>query len=387
LPDLFAAFATDWAINPRKAFDGWLAARNFRGSSAEVYRAQWHHFLDWLAERNKTLLTTEPALIQEFVATLDVKRQQRARYLRIMERVFDDMAKEAPAAGNPARPVSRSTDSAWTDARSNAPTGFLSEMETAQIWRELERAIPLPAGTSGGVPAAAGAIAVAPVATLPQDTTPAHGPVPATPDSPPLPLHWRDLRDRALAAVMLGAGLKLSEAEALTIRCITFDAPLHASAPAAGSQGADTLLIEGSDPRFHRRTPIDTRTKTILQSWLTARREADVPGDLVFPAGRGGRPMHKATALRAIDTLVEQAGPMPRRTARISPQTLRNAYAANLIEAGADDDLLMERLGFAQILSAKRLRAAWSDWQRASAHAQTVYDAVLKAIAPSGKPE
>lgn len=312
---------SNWAAEPRKAFDDWLTAQRFRGSSAEVYRAQWNHFIDWLAERGKHLSNAEPVLIDEFVATLDVKREQRARYLRIMERVFDDMAEDRPTGGNPARPVARAIDAPWAAARSNAPTGFLSVHERERLWEAL------------------------------RCTTDLHG----------NPLHWRDLRDRALAALLLGNGLKLSEAESLTLRCVSFE--------------NGTILIESNDPaerRYARTLPMDASAKDILACWLLARQAASVEGDLVFAAGRGGRTMHKATVLRAIDTLVEQAGLLEERTSRISPQTLRNAYAATLFEADADDALLSERLGFAQSISARRLRSAWQEWQRASADAAAV---------------
>ncbi|MGI4861854.1 MAG: tyrosine-type recombinase/integrase [Janthinobacterium lividum] len=330
--DLFNQSSADWAVDPRKTFDAWLASRNFRGSSADVYRAQFNHFLDWLGERGKTLMSTEPSLIDEFVGTLDVKRQQRARYLRIMERVFDDMFQEAASAGNPARPVARSVDAPWTDTRSNAPTGFLSESERERFWSELARAVD-------------DAI---------EDTAAARQ-----------PMHWRDVRDRALAALILGCGLKLSEAETLKQRCVLSDSA--------------RVLVEAADPRYSRHVPVPPLAMRIIERWLAARMLAEVSGDLVFPAGRGGKPMHKATVLRAIDELVERAGLLGVRTARISPQTLRNAYAATLFEAGESDELLAERLGFAQLVSSKRLRTAWLDWQRASARNAAIRHAVAQA--------
>lgn len=320
--DLFNQSSADWVADPRRTFDAWLSARHFRGSSADVYRAQWNHFLDWLNDRGRTLLNTEPSLIDEFAATLDVKRQQRARYLRIMERVFDDMFQERPAAGNPARPVARAIDAPWTDTRSNAPTGFLSETERMQLWAAFEQSV-----AENGVP-----------------------------------LHWRDLRDRAMGAMLLGTGLKLSEAETL---------PLSSLALSERS-----VRIEGTDPRYVRLLPLSEQTTTIVERWMVARQQAGVDGELVFPAGRGGRAMHKATVLRAIDTIVEGVGLMNIRNARISPQTLRNAYAATLFESGESDEFVAERLGFAQLLSAKRLRTAWLDWQRNQARQDAIRAAV-----------
>jgi site-specific recombinase XerC len=393
--DLFNQSLADWAEDPRTTFDAWLAARNFRGSSADVYRAQFHHFLDWLAERGKTLVHAEPALIDAFVATLDVKRQQRARYLRIMERVFDDMFNNAPAGGNPARPVARAIDAPWTDTRSNAPTGFLTPAQCTSLWEAFDL---LHADRSTAQNAD-------PLKHLQMDQVGQTAPG-ATPSKTRavLPMHWRDQRDRALGAVLLGAGLKLSEAENLQLDAVDL------------AQKQLTAVAE--DPRYTRHVPMDTRLTGILAHWLRTREETAIEGNLVFPAGRSGHAMHKATALRAIDTIVASArlrdagipntdattaaGPAaaiaferevevntkritasvaPRNTDRISPQTLRNAYAATLFESDASDELVAERLGFAQLLSAKRLRAAWHDWQRAKAHAAAIKQEVARANA------
>ncbi|MCY0385875.1 tyrosine-type recombinase/integrase [Robbsia sp. Bb-Pol-6] len=348
--DLFNQSSADWAVDPRRTFDAWLASRHFRGSSADVYRAQFNHFLDWLGERGKTLMSTEPSLIDEFVGTLDVKRQQRARYLRIMERVFDDMFQEAATAGNPARPVARSVDAPWTDTRSNAPTGFLSDGERDRLWRELARAVEED---------------VTAMADAADGKDAAHAPAGKGRADPRQPMHWRDVRDRALAALMLGCGLKLSEAETLTWRCVL--------------TGDARVLVEAADPRYSRYVPVPPLALHIVERWFAARALAEVGGDLVFPAGRGGKPMHKATVLRAIDELVARAGLLGVRTARISPQTLRNAYAATLFEAGEPDELLAERLGFAQLVSSRRLRTAWLDWQRATARNAAIRLAVAQA--------
>lgn len=73
--------------------------------------------------------------------------------------------------------------------------------------------------------------------------------------------------------------------------------------------------------------------------------------------------MHKATMLRAIDAIVESAGLTSSRTARASPQTLRNTYAAELFE----HDVLPERvgkwLGFMRPISSNRLHRAWKNWR------------------------
>ena len=87
--DLFDSERQDWLIDPRAAFDAWLAGQNFRHSSAEVYRAQWGLFLEWLQARHKNLVTVDMGSIAEFVGGLSIRKPQRARYLRLIERVLD----------------------------------------------------------------------------------------------------------------------------------------------------------------------------------------------------------------------------------------------------------------------------------------------------------
>ncbi|WP_347558229.1 tyrosine-type recombinase/integrase [Robbsia sp. KACC 23696] len=398
-----------WYADPRAAFDAWMSLQRFRSSSILVYRAQWHHFLDWLAARGRTLRGAEPALIDEFAATIDVKRQQRARYLRIMERVFDDMSGQSQALGNPARAVTRSIDAPWTDTASNAPTGFLDRSERTCLWEELARA--------------------------------------DAPDGQPLP--WRDLRDRAMAAMLLGAGLKLNELESMRldqVRLGVIPSTRHsdtsteppatprwsiqqetdrrggalwiaraeggnrppapydvdaldraeaanttetadrasASVQADWGGGDETVpTAERAAPALderdgYRTVPIPLHAAVILQRWLQARAENAVEADLVFPAGRNGLKMHKATALRAIDVLVERSGLRALHHGRVSPQTLRNAYAAALFSAGLPDEQVAERLGMIKVLSARRLRAAW-DVARAAPNTNGAGDGSMTA--------
>ncbi|MFP3607770.1 site-specific integrase, partial [Paraburkholderia sp. SIMBA_053] len=68
--DLFDTERQDWLVDPRTAFDAWLAGQNFRHSSAEVYRAQWGLFLEWLQARHKNLVTVDMRSIAEFVGGL-----------------------------------------------------------------------------------------------------------------------------------------------------------------------------------------------------------------------------------------------------------------------------------------------------------------------------
>jgi site-specific recombinase XerD len=305
-PDLFDQTPEDWVRDPRKAFDAWLVSQAFRRSSAEVYRAQWGHFIDWLELTRQPLLEVDEHAIITFLTGLEAKKQQRARYLRLIERVFDHLLAKR-SAPNPARRAVLTRDATWPETDDNEPTGFLTRSERTRLIAQLETS--LPSLTPGA--------------------------------------YWREARDRALCAVFLGAGLKLGEAQALKLGALLDDA---------------WILVEAEDPRFSRRTRLAPFARPVMAMWLRLREAAGIPGQLVFPSSSRGSRMHKATVLRGIDAQVEMAGIAESRQARASPQTMRNTFAASLFEAGESPELVAQWLGYSQLLSAQRLLASWKAW-------------------------
>jgi site-specific recombinase XerD len=307
-PDLFDQRPADWTTQPDAAFDAWLATQEFRRSSADVYRAQWGAFLAWLGEQRQDLATVDTQSIALFVGELPIKKTQRIRYLRLIERVLDHVRRSEYGSTNPARFIAQDGEASWRSARDNDPTGFLAPVERAALLTCLFS--PLPAG--GGA-------------------------------------HWKERRDRALVAAFLGAGLKTGEARSLTISCIKSDATM--------------LTVHASQPDSVRETHVASFAIALFDAWLAERRRSRIPGDLVFPASLNGRPMHKATMLRAVDAIIETADIASSRSARASPQTLRNTYAAELFENGVDPERVGGWLGFMQPVSSHRLHRAWKNWQ------------------------
>ncbi len=306
--DLFDQHREDWRRDPRAAFDAWLASQQFRRSSADVYRAQWGLFLDWLKLTRKTIQTVDTATIANFVASLDIRKPQRARYLRLIERVLDHVREIELASTNPARFIAQDGEAAWRNARDNEPTGFLTTAERASLIARLDA--PLASQSSGR--------------------------------------RWRERRDRALVAVFLGGGLKTGDAIALTLDSVKTDSPW--------------IEIESPNPELTRRTRLAPFAVAVLGAWLAERRLAGLPGRLVFPGSPSGRPMHKATVLRAVDSLLEAAGIAETRAERASPQTLRNTFAAQSYESGVAPELVGQWLGFVQPVSSGRLHRAWKTW-------------------------
>jgi site-specific recombinase XerD len=306
--DLFDQQRADWQADPYAAFDAWLAQQEFRASSADVYRAQWGNFLEWLTARRATLHTVQRPIIEQFVAQLDIRRPQRMRYLRLIERVLDHLRQVESAAMNPARFIAQDGNAAWRKARDNEPTGFLTHDERALLIAHLS----------------------SPLGTLPGTQ------------------RWRERRDRALVAVFLGAGVKTGEAAQLTVDCY--------------AAGAPYITVDAANPLLIRQARLAPFAVELLDDWLSEREAAGLAGDLLFPAAATGRSMHKATMLRAIDAVVDASGITASRVARASPQTLRNTYAAELFDDGTDPDRVGQWLGFQQTISAHRLHRAWQEW-------------------------
>src|SRR3954469_4556037 len=173
--DLFDQQREDWRRDPQVAFDAWLARQHFRRSSAQVYQAQWGLFLEWLRARQKSLVTVDTQTIADFVAGLDIRKPQRVRYLRLIERVLDHVREVEASSTNPARFIAQDGEAAWRNARDNEPTGFLHHAERAALIAHL----------------------FSPVQALSRAQ------------------RWKERRDRALIAVFLGGGLKTGEAAAL----------------------------------------------------------------------------------------------------------------------------------------------------------------------------
>jgi site-specific recombinase XerD len=306
--DLFDHSRADWHADPRSAFDAWLAEQEFRQSSADVYRAQWGLFLDWLAVKQISLQAVQRAAIEQFVGQLEVRKPQRARYLRLIERVLDEVRRVELASTNPARFIAQDGEAAWRNARDNEPTGFLAHGERAALVAHLF----------------------------------------APPGALPAGQRWREARDRALVAAFLGGGLKTGEAAALTVSCHQWGQPW--------------LRIETGDPALTRETRLAPFAIALFDHWISERKTAGLTGELMFPSAPSGRPMHKATMLRAIDDVIAASGIGHARTARASPQTLRNTFAAELFEAGTTPERVGQWLGFQQPISAHRLRRAWQNW-------------------------
>ncbi len=151
-----------------------------------------------------------------------------------------------------------------------------------------------------------------------------------------IPFDPEGLRDLALAEVLYGSGLRVSEALGLDIADMDLE------------RGVVRVLGKG---RKERLAPLTEPAVARLRSYL-ARRGAfgPHPGEqAVFLGARGGR-----LGRRQADRIVKElavAGGVP---VAISPHTLRHSFATHMLQAGADLRSVQELLGHARISTTQR---------------------------------
>jgi integrase len=164
---------------------------------------------------------------------------------------------------------------------------------------------------------------------------------------------WTDFRDLALVSLLLGAGLKVSHVERLTINCID----MHEE------------RIDLSLPLYTHRARIMAFAMAPLRAWLliqAKRHGGEVSGTHpVFEGDRSvgfGRTakslfMHASSIHRRTQRCLEAAGVTGDRACA---QTLRNTYAGLLIDAGASDEELVDFMGLKASITSTRLRQAYA---------------------------
>jgi len=139
------------------------------------------------------------------------------------------------------------------------------------------------------------------------------------------------IRARCLFELIYGAGLRVSELLALRADQARGD-------PAS-------LLVRGKGGR-ERLAPLTAQARAALAAWLPTRDAEWRDNPWLFPSrGKAGR-LTRARFWQMVKQASVAAGVDP---ARVSPHTLRHAYATHLLENGADLRAIQELLGHADI--------------------------------------
>ncbi len=295
-----------WFESPEQAFAGWISAQDLAHGTQVVRISMWNKFIRWFQTQGGDLKNCRAEHITRFLHGAELDKEQAWRYVVLIEQVFDRLNVLGLDNTNPGRQAGQ----AGIGNRSNAPTRFLNPWERDEVLSVINQILDERESDSGFNAYLA----------LPQrDQHKA----------------WALLRDATIAAIMLGGGVKVSELASLT-------------QDAAYLQG-DLQIVGQYGPHCAPLFPIAV---TALDIWQPYRQHENGLGDTLFPAMVNKRrhdqsamaaSLHPANVFRRLKALLNQAGI---QGSRACGQTLRNTYAAQLIESGASDELITQALGF-----------------------------------------
>ncbi|MAQ44870.1 MAG: tyrosine recombinase [Confluentimicrobium sp.] len=153
----------------------------------------------------------------------------------------------------------------------------------------------------------------------------------------------RSPRDRARNACMMqllyATGMRVSELVSL---------------PVGAARGDPRMLLIRGKGGKERLVPLSPPARAALSGWLTARDEAEdaarakgVPASrFLFPSNGAAGHLTRHRFYLLIKELAVEAGVSP---AKVTPHTLRHAFATHLLEGGADLRAIQTLLGHADI--------------------------------------
>ncbi len=321
-PDLFDTLER-WLDSPVLAYSSWISRHRLKESTKKVYIAMFSRFCQWLEGQGRRLDHLEVSDIARFLdapnPNVPASRQhaqkgrQRQQYVRQLERVFSHLGALGRGGKNPGSEAGKTEVGAGSDK----PTRFLSAEESRAVMvRMQDRLVELRRDEKG-------------------------------PDA------WMEYRDLALMGVMIGGGLKVRHAMALTLNCMDMREE----------------RIDLSEKGYTHRARILAFARAPIEAWLKVQASLHegrlTPTQKVFEAGRKsgfGRnskvvTLSASSIHRRVQRFLTAAGVTGERA---SAQTLRNTYAGLLIEGGATNDHLVDYLGLKASETAIRLRTAFT---------------------------
>ncbi len=159
-------------------------------------------------------------------------------------------------------------------------------------------------------------------------------------------LHRRDV---ALAELLYGSGLRISEALAIDVDRLDT------------SSGFLRVLGKGNKMRL---CPLTDAAIDTLASWVALRPSIALPSERALFVGARGSRLHRRQATKIIEGLCHAAG----LATLISPHSLRHSFATHLLEAGADLRTVQELLGHSRLSTTQRYTSVTME------HIKSIYD-------------
>jgi integrase/recombinase XerD len=270
-----------------------------RDSSVNVLVSMFGKYLRWLESRHMTVFEVQSIHILTF---LDVRDDQgadspkqlnsriRTKYLRLLEKVY----RRLNATPNPASNASVTTNQTPGGKGRDLPPEFLTQEEVTAFMEALPEAT-----------------------------------------------NWKRCRDRALLAVLLGAGLKPSEVIGLRTENIG-----HKNGSGSIPVTISAASVGGTS-RWHQ-SQLRPLAVSDVENWLIVREKLNVSGDILFPSNTAGDKIDKSTLYRNAKKTFSRAGI---DVTRWGGRTLRNTFALTELRQGTTPEAVGEFLGLCEAKS------------------------------------
>lgn len=137
-----------------------------------------------------------------------------------------------------------------------------------------------------------------------------------------------ELRDRAIAELLYGSGLRLAELVGANVGDLDFD------------EGVITVVGKGGKTRI---SPVGSAASKALRAWLATRTGVTL-ADPLFTARRGNRISPRNVQLRLKKLAATATG-----SDALHPHMLRHSFASHMLESSGDLLAVQELLGHANI--------------------------------------
>lgn len=337
--------ASHWQADPITAFGGFVSSIDFvelgrrpkklaepdelkplSRSSIEAYTSMFAKYVRWMDKQGLTICAVTHEQILSFLDVAmepvrkgrakDLNSEIRVRYVRMLERVYQHIG----ARPNPAGKAAHALFSVPGAAGRDSPKVWLAQDQQDSFVEALHQASA-------------------------EDDESAKA--------------WRWRRDAAMMALMIGAGLTVTEVIGLYIENIGYP-------DQDGSVPITVWPTAGSELSRHHTTILRPFAVPFVMSWVAERKTMPLPNELLFPATRKGRRVVPATLYRQVKAAFAEAGIALQRE---GGRTLRNTFAQREIEAGTSIDRLGEFLGLHDRRSVERyIQASTAVRDRASPH-------------------
>lgn len=139
----------------------------------------------------------------------------------------------------------------------------------------------------------------------------------------------KDIRDYALAELLYGSGLRISEALGLTV---------------SDANDLTRLTIMGKGKK-ERIVPLSDISRERLLEWLNVRSQMAKPDENALFVGSRGKALNRREAQRIIQKLANDAD----IEGAVSPHSLRHSFATHLLAGGADLRAVQVLLGHSRL--------------------------------------